>query len=123
MNNLENAAYRVEQGWCRGKMKNGDQHCALGAIAVELGIDHKLGLEHSYTALKATPEVAALYAEIVESGWITGPVHPVSRPHQFLAKSAHARGSIVDVVFYFNDAQDTAEPVIEMMKRASKRLD
>lgn len=117
MNNLEEAAALIENGWCIGQLRNGDgKYCSVGAVLAVHGISeqelfHEVldteinGTQDPYKVANGLPEIRALADEIKSRGSYT--------------QSDYAD---VDVVYFWNDQQDDENAVLEVFKHAAKRL-
>lgn len=138
MNNLEEAAFLTEHSWCAGSLKktaanDDDKFCAVGALAQAIDqnlINNWYDLDvmqrthvvntqvNPYVAIRESVEGKALAEEIMESDWLKAQVAEV----RYSIEDFYKEGVYESVIIMFNDEQETNEPVVEMMKRASKRL-
>lgn len=112
MNNLEESVKILENGWCVGTFNDGDKYCAVGALR---HVIFRNGMELE----RRGPEILALVTEIMESEWLKTAPERIKKDIEFFFES----GWLEDVIFEFNDAQETSAPVIELFKHAAKRLD
>lgn len=126
MNNLNKAADLLRNGWCTGKYKDGDKFCALGAIAAIYddslrtvkGPVHFVEDQFSEVPFDDIPEIRTVAQVIIEQ-------HP-ERFEDFENHSAEDLWHYFipsQIVFEFNDDQETVEPVIAMLEKAAVKLD
>jgi hypothetical protein len=124
MNAIEEAAKRLEQGWCKNELAEhvpgvGDKFCAVGAVAsAELELTTKYIDENEYKVykmLKTSDSIKALAQEVVESGFYDD-------SSQEFIEDLYAHGQYDEIVYTFNDSQETVEPVLELFRKAAKRL-
>lgn len=128
MNNLEEAAALLENGWCVGDLvRDKDTYCAVGAVAAVTGImatydfDNEIDEGTTYENFDKIPEARALAQEIIESEWFEKMKVTNYRFADGLLISFE-NGSYSEVAFAFNDMQNNKEDVIEMFKYAAKRM-
>lgn len=140
MNNLEEAAYLLENGWCTGDIvkhdeeSGGDKHCAVGALTaildcIQYESDAYLYPKNerweyvddysTYAEFNKSPEAKALAEEVMDTDWF----HNSRNELKELYGRWFETGDYAAVVYSFNDDQESKEPVIEMFKYAAKRLD
>lgn len=143
MNAIEQAVELLENAWCTGalyeqKTEDGmviDKHCAVGALAVATGSVEWVTQDNGtvtwdddavYSNVEKTPEIKALAEEIFDTDWFAN----LNEDFQVSMQSSFKKGELgskegyfSSIVYTFNDAQQTNEPVIEMFKMAAKRLD
>lgn len=120
MNTLNTAADLLRKGWCRDDYQEDDKFCALGAIAVASGVP-LLEDEGNYYFddynFSESPEVRALARVIVEQ-------YP-ERFEDFTEDTIEIikTEESAEVVYLFNDDQNTVEPVIAVMEKAALLLE
>lgn len=120
MNNLEEAAKLLENGWCVGFIKDRDKFCAVGALAVAIGIDlTDIETKRPYELVDDSPEGKALAEEILESDYFKN----LGSALQDYTLIAFEKGDYSVITYHFNDRQESVEPVLEMFKYAAKRID
>lgn len=131
MNALNESADRLRNGWCRGDLKDGDRYCAVGAMGASLigdftsdrrtarvndNMDEYIAWENRcYEAADTSHEGEVLARTILAQ-------HPELRDKEAF-KFAEQSGNWSEVVFMFNDMQDTVDPVIAMFEKAAIAID
>ena len=133
MNILEEAAATLETGhWCTGSIKDGDKFCAVGAIGFHMGLYTMETTRNEvndgpdvYSAVRAHPAGKALADEVIKSDWYHDAKAEWNEEldGEFWIDSYYIAEQWDDVIVEFNDAQESAEPVIELFKHAAKQLD
>lgn len=147
MNAIDVAVEVLERSWCTGELhepfdddgKRNDKYCAVGALAVATGsvvllppeVDNGEVVYYwndglTYDAVDKTEEIKALAAEIVGSAWWRN--YPDSLYKTNMEKFVNGESSVrsytySEVVYVFNDAQESKDAVIELFKKAARRLD
>lgn len=118
MNNLEAAAERIERSWCKHVTfeKDTDKFCAVGALAREIMGEETFAKmpfvqfdAKAYEIVENSPEGAALAEAICEE--------------QHRDFSMYSSSDFSNIIWGFNDWQDSYEPVAQMMRLAAKRFE
>lgn len=115
--NLLAAADVVENGWCVGYLvQDGDKYCAVGALAKVLtGSDAVLRTADAYDIVKGSPEGKILADTINAESYGEDGVG-------FWTDLIEV-GRYDDVIYDFNDSQESKDVVIEAMRKAAVRAE
>lgn len=120
-NNLREAADLLSNGWCKGILKDGDKYCAVGALAkVVMDADEfYLAENDKYDIIQDLEEAKVLAETIAEH-------HPIvyyPDAKDLTMQPYLDLGEYADIMYLFNDAQESVEPVIQMFEKAAVKWD
>lgn len=119
MNIIEDGIARLENGWCKSQLQDGDKFCAIGAVMrsqyaanVNMEVDKDIS---PYEDFKSHPAAKAMAKAVLEDE-----DYFQSGEWKECVQSMYDDGVYDEIVYTFNDDQETVEPVLEMFRRANK---
>lgn len=120
MTKIEEAQARIENGWCRHSLDNGDgRFCSVGSMVKSLNPNLDLtvsaGETGAYELFDLSAEGKALAAAALETPWANK-----NSEYKEVLQESFDRGVYCEIVYGFNDDQRDMEPVLDLFRVANK---